>query len=81
MGAFIIAMLIYHSTNNQKAVCLTPKPAINLHFAINLHMLLCLREDSTKPKTITNHQAEMKHKLFYSVTAAPQPLEGTVKKS
>lgn len=74
-GVFIIAMLVYHSTNKREADCLTTKPAINLP------MLLCLRKDLTKPKAITIHQAEIKPKLPYSVMAAPQVLEGTAKKS
>lgn len=44
-------------------------------------MLVCLRKDSAKPKAITIHHAEMKPKLHYSVTAALQALERTVKKS
>lgn len=74
-GVFIIAMLLYHSTNKREADCLTTKPAISLP------MLLCLRKDSTKSKTITIHQAEIKPKLPYSVMATLQVLEGTAKKS
>lgn len=73
-GAFTIAMLIYHSTNKQKAGCLTPKPAVNLP------MPHCLRKDSTNPKTITIPQDEIKHKISYSVTVPLQVVERAVKK-